>query len=61
MELKGIVGEFIYQNEINGYSICEFYIDNEELITAVGYLPFINTGDTLKVTGNYVTINDYGK
>lgn len=61
MELKGQVGEFIYQNEINGYSICEFYIDNEELITAVGYLPFINTGDTLKITGNYVTHKEYGE
>ncbi len=61
MELKGIVGEFIYQNEINGYSICEFYINNDELITAVGYLPFINTGDTLKVTGNYVVHKEYGE
>ena len=32
MELKGQIGEIIYQNEINGYSICEFYIDGEELI-----------------------------
>ncbi len=61
MELKGQIGEFIYQNEVNGYSICEFYIDNEELITAVGYLPFINTGDTLKITGNYVTHKEYGE
>ena len=61
MELKGQVGEFIYQNEVNGYCICEFYIDNEELITAVGYLPFINSGDTLKIIGNYVTHKEYGE
>lgn len=61
MELKGQVGEFIYQNEVNGYSICEFYIDSEELITAVGYLPFINTGDTLKIVGNYVIHKEYGE
>lgn len=61
MELKGVVGDFVYQNEVNGYSICDFYIDNDELITAVGYLPFINTGDTLKLIGNYVTHKDYGE
>ncbi|MBQ9298428.1 MAG: ATP-dependent RecD-like DNA helicase [Clostridia bacterium] len=61
MELKGQVGEFIYQNEVNGYSICEFYINDEELITAVGYLPFINVGDTLKITGNYVVHKEYGE
>ena len=61
MELKGQIGEFIYQNEVNGYSICEFYIDGEELITAVGYLPFINSGDTLKIIGNYVTHKEYGE
>lgn len=61
MEIKGQVGEFIYQNEINGYSICEFYINNEDLITAVGYLPFINTGDILKLVGNYVVHQEYGE
>lgn len=61
MELKGQVGEFIYQNEVNGYSICEFYINDEELIIVVGYLPFINTGDTLKIIGNYVVHKEYGE
>lgn len=61
MELKGQVGDFIYQNEVNGYSICEFYIDSKELITAVGYLPFVNTGDTLKIIGNYVVHKEYGE
>ena len=60
MEIKGQVNEFIYQNEVNGYTICTF-ITNEEEITAVGYLPFINSGDTLKLIGNFVMHQEYGR
>ena len=60
MELKGNVESFIYQNEVNGYSICLFDI-GEEVITIVGYLPFINVGDTLKLNGNYVIHQEYGQ
>lgn len=60
MELEGHVESFIYQNEINGYSICLFDI-GEEVITIVGYLPFINVGDTLKLNGNYVIHQEYGQ
>ena len=60
MEIKGHVENFIYQNEVNGYSICLFDI-GEELITIVGYLPFVNVGDTLKLNGNYVLHQEYGQ
>ena len=60
MEIKGHVENFIYQNEVNGYSICLFDI-GEEVITIVGYLPFINVGDTLKLNGNYVIHQEYGQ
>ena len=60
MEIKGHVENFIYQNEVNGYSICLFDI-GKEVITIVGYLPFINVGDTLKLNGNYVIHQEYGQ
>lgn len=31
MEIKGQVNEFIYQNEVNGYTICTFITDEEEI------------------------------
>ena len=66
MELKGEVTSIIYQNEVNSYTIAEMYIDDEqqseeELITIVGYLPFVTEGDTLKVTGIYVEHKEYGR
>lgn len=33
----------------------------EEILTIVGYLPFVNSGDTLKAIGKYVTHQDYGR
>ena len=60
MELAGEIKEIIYQNEVNSYTVAEFETDEEE-ITIVGYLPFINVGDTLKLTGKIVTHQDYGE
>ncbi len=60
MELKGQISEIIYQNEVNSYTIAEFETD-ESLETIVGYLPFINKGDSLKLVGNFVNHPDYGK
>lgn len=60
MEIKGQISEIIYQNEVNSYTIAEFETD-EELITVVGYLPFINKGDSLKLVGGFVNHPDYGR
>ena len=60
MEIKGQISEIIYQNEVNSYTIAEFETE-EELITIVGYLPFINKGDSLKLVGNFVNHPDYGR
>lgn len=60
MEIQGRLNDIIYQNEVNSYTIATFETDEEE-ITIVGYLPFIHSGDTLKLVGKYVTHKDYGE
>ncbi len=60
MEIEGQITEIIYQNETNCYTVAEFTM-KEEITTVVGYLPFINKGDSLKLIGKYVTHQDYGK
>lgn len=60
MEITGEIANIIYKNEINSYTIAEFETD-EELTTVVGYLPFINIGDTLKLVGKFVEHKDYGR
>lgn len=60
MEIKGVIKSIIYRNEINSYTIASFETEEEET-TVVGYLPFINEGDTLKVDGNFVEHQEYGR
>lgn len=59
MELKGEIKEVIYRNELNSYMIAVLETEEEET-TIVGYLPFINKGDTIKAIGNFVEHPEYG-
>ena len=61
MEITGQVEDIIYKNENNGYTIATFLTEEEELITVVGYLPFIQCGDSLKLMGNMVNHIEYGE
>ena len=60
MELKGEITDVIYRNEINSYMIAVFETEEEET-TIVGYLPFIEKGDCLKVVGNFIEHPEYGR
>lgn len=60
MNIKGKIRDIIYKNEINSYTIANFETEQEET-TVVGYLPFIEKGDTLEITGNFVEHPEYGK
>lgn len=61
MELVGTVEDFIFQNEQNGYSIAVFETDDNIITTIVGYLPFVESGDYLKLVGKEVVHKDYGE
>lgn len=54
MELTGEITAIIYRNDTNGYTIANLVVDKAE-ITIVGYLPFVNKGDYVKVYGKIVT------
>ena len=62
MELRGQIEEIIYQNESNSYTIAVFSTEEEqEIVTIVGYLPFIAVGDSLKLQGKMVVHQEYGE
>lgn len=61
MELEGEIAEIIYKNEINSYCIAVLNTTDRTEITIVGYLPFINIGDTLKLHGKMVEHQEYGE
>lgn len=58
--VDGIIEDIIYTNEANGYTVCEIR-SGKDTITAVGYMPFINAGETIKASGKWVSHPDYGE
>ena len=46
--------------ELTGEVEDIFYMENTDTVV-VGYLPFVNKGDNLKVVGKFVTHPDYGE
>ena len=59
LEIIGEVKEIVYHNEMNSYTVAVLETDKEETII-VGYLPFVNIGDTLKLYGDFVEHIEYG-
>ena len=60
MEIKGQIDDIIFVNENNSYTVCSIVLE-KEIITAVGYLPFINIGDIIVAKGDFVKHNTYGE
>lgn len=59
---EGIVNNVVYQNDDNGYCIFELLDEevNNEFI-CVGYIPKINIGEYLKITGTKIKHPTYGE
>lgn len=60
IDIEGTVEEIIYKNEQNGYTVLEISTKNST-VTAVGYTPYINIGETLKIEGEWTEHPDYGE
>lgn len=58
--LEGEIYEIIYQNEDNGYTVCDINYNNS-LVTACGHMPFIAPGEEVRLYGKWVTHPDYGE
>ncbi|HZK34088.1 MAG TPA: ATP-dependent RecD-like DNA helicase [Bacillota bacterium] len=60
-EITGIIGDIIFRNEDNGYSVVDVLDETtKETVTVVGSFPFINPGEMVLLTGEWVTHPDYG-
>jgi len=58
--LQGEIYEIIYQNDDNGYTVCDIET-NKSLVTACGIMPFIAPGEQVILTGSWVNHPDYGE
>ena len=53
MTIKGYIEHIIYRNSENGYTVCNFVCEEEEII-CVGSFRSIDVGETLSLTGDFV-------
>ncbi len=58
--LEGEIYEIIYQNDDNGYTVCEINVNNS-LVTACGNMPFVAPGEGVRLTGKWINHPDYGE
>ena len=57
--IKGYVDHIVYRNTDNGYTV--FQITNEDgEVTCVGTFPYINEGEMIEVSGEYINHSTYG-
>ncbi len=60
VSFSGTVEKITYRNESNAYTVLTLS-DGSEEITAVGIMPFVNEGEFINCTGEYVFHATYGE
>ncbi len=58
--LEGTIEYVTYQNESNGYAVCEL-LSGEDSYTVVGIMPYIAAGEEIKAMGAFETHPSYGR
>ena len=59
--ISGIVDSIIYQNEDNGYTVCEIEDTAGNPVTLCGIIPYLAEGDRITARGSWVTHQTYGR
>ncbi|MHB1152656.1 MAG: SF1B family DNA helicase RecD2 [Eubacteriales bacterium] len=61
LTVEGTIEHIIYQNEENGYAVCELSVSDTELITVVGIMPYVSAGETVKAMGKWQLHASFGR
>ena len=61
VEIAGTVEHIIYQNEENGYTVCEIATLADGLVTVVGEMPFLGAGEMIKAVGKWTLHATFGR
>lgn len=60
-EIEGTVEHIVYQNEGNGYTVCELEVSDGDIVTLVGNMPFLSAGESIKALGEWVLHPSFGR
>ncbi len=59
--VSGIVDSIIYQNEENGYTVCEIESSDGDPIVVTGIIPYLTEGDKITASGKWTNHQVYGR
>ena len=59
--VSGIVDSIIYQNEENGYCVCEIEDTDGEPVVVTGIIPYLSEGDKITAYGEWTNHPVYGR
>ncbi len=60
ISIEGTILDIIFRNEENSYTIAVLESEGEK-VTIVGYLPFVNPDENIRVSGDFTYHNKYGE
>ena len=60
IKISGIIEKIIYQNEENGYTVCDIATDDDEFVTAVGIMPYLCEGESIEAGGKWTVHPQFG-
>ncbi|HHV38345.1 MAG TPA: ATP-dependent RecD-like DNA helicase [Tepidimicrobium sp.] len=58
--LEGIIEDIVFRNEVNTYTVAKLETEDGEA-TIVGYMPFANPGESVRVEGEWTYHPTYGE
>ena len=61
LELSGSVESVIYRNAANDYTVIELATEDGRLVTAVGSMPYVGEGETVRLFGSWTHHSEYGE
>lgn len=59
--LHGTVERVIYSSEETGYTVCDFGLDEGDVVTVCGAMPYVGAGDEMTVWGSWGHNPKYGR
>ncbi len=59
--VSGIVDSIIYQNDENGYTVCEIESASGDPIVVTGIIPYLTEGDKITACGRWMNHQVYGR
>lgn len=61
LSIEGTIEKLIYQNEENGYTVCELMAPSDECFVLVGMMPYLCEGESISALGNWTTHPSFGR